>query len=97
MVSDFLANTIKHFGTDMPNQVFDMISQTLSRQDRVQDLSLSQRWYQRWKKEYTFDALKYGYRYGQSFCNTFNIQDNILYYERDPERADQYIRQCYVA
>ena len=80
----------------MPNQVFDMISQTLSRRDRVQDLSLSQSWYQRWKKEYTFDALKYGYRYGQSFCNAFDLTDHILYYERDHTRADARIKKHYV-
>ena len=78
----------------MGDRAFEIMSGILGSRDNAKSLLLTKRWYQRWKKEYTFDALKYGYRYGQSFCNTFNIQDNILYYERDPERADQYIRQC---
>jgi hypothetical protein len=51
--------------------------------------------YEQWRREFVFDALQ-GLRYGQSFCNRFDITDNILFYERDPEWADLYIRDCYV-
>jgi len=44
-----------------------------------------------WQKEYTFDALK-DLRYGQSFCNQFNVQDNRIFYERDWFRCDVIIR-----
>jgi hypothetical protein len=52
--------------------------------------------YQHWRQEAVFDVLR-GVRYGQSFCNTFDITDNILFYERDPEWADAYIRKTYIA
>jgi hypothetical protein len=51
--------------------------------------------YEQWRREVVFDALQ-GLRYGQSFCNRFDITDNILFYERDPECANVYIRQNYV-
>jgi hypothetical protein len=52
--------------------------------------------YQQWRQEAVFDMLR-GVRYGQSFCNRFNITDNILFYERDLEWADGYIRKNYIA
>jgi hypothetical protein len=51
--------------------------------------------YQQWKQQYSFDGLK-DLRYGQSFCNHFNIRDNILFYSHDAESADDYIRKLYV-
>ena len=44
-----------------------------------------------WQKEDTFDALR-DLRYGQSFCNRFNVQDNRIFYERDWVRCDVIIR-----
>jgi hypothetical protein len=52
--------------------------------------------YQQWRQESVFDLLR-GLRYGQSFCNRFDITDNILFFERDPEWADVYIRKTYIA
>lgn len=52
--------------------------------------------YQQWKKQFTFDAIKFNARYGQSFCEAFHIGDNLLFYERDPERADIRIRNFYL-
>ena len=52
--------------------------------------------YQQWRQESVFDMLR-GLRYGQSFCNRFDITDNILFYERDHEWADVYIRKTYIA
>ena len=57
--------------------------------------AVSQADYLVWQHEFVFDALQ-GLRYGQSFCNHFDITDNILFYERDPEWADTYIRSYYV-
>ena len=55
--------------------------------------------YEQWRESYTFLALK-GQRYGQSFCNTFGITDNHLYYndygQGGIEWADAYIRKTYV-
>ena len=52
--------------------------------------------YEQWRLEFVFDALQ-GLRYGQSFCNRFDITDNILFYEQDPEWADTYIRNYYLS
>lgn len=53
--------------------------------------------YEQWRESYTFLALK-GQRYGQSFCNTFGITDNNLYYNIGAvDDADAYIRKMYLA
>jgi hypothetical protein len=53
--------------------------------------------YEQWRESYTFLALK-GQRYGQSFCNTFGITDNNLYYNIGTVAdADAYIRKTYLA
>jgi hypothetical protein len=53
--------------------------------------------YEQWRESYTFLALQ-GQRYGQSFCNTFGITDNHLYYNiGGVDWADTYIRKTYLA
>lgn len=52
--------------------------------------------YKRWKKQFTFDALK-NKRYGQSFCDRFNISDNRIFYERDWTKCDRIIRREWLA
>ena len=52
--------------------------------------------YEQWQKLFTWDAIQSEQRYGQSFCNHFDIRDNLLYYERDQGRADAYIRRNYL-
>lgn len=59
------------------------------------DSAVSHADYLAWRHEFVFDALQ-GLRYGQSFCNRFDITDNILFYEQDAEWADVYIRSHYV-
>lgn len=73
----------------------------------VQDISLGHNEYPKsnsevcradylsWQQRFVFEALQ-GLRYGQSFCNHFDITDHILFYERDPEWADWYIQRYYV-
>jgi hypothetical protein len=52
--------------------------------------------YEQWREAYTFLALQ-GQRYGQSFCNTFGIHDNHLYYNTSGiEWADEYIKKTYL-
>ena len=53
--------------------------------------------YEAWQKLYTWDALQDELRYGQSFCQHFDIRDNLLYYERNQSRADAYIRHHFLA
>jgi len=56
---------------------------------------ISQADYVIWRQQFTWDALQ-GQRYAQSFCNHFNITDYVLYYTRDPVRADKYIQEHYL-
>jgi hypothetical protein len=51
--------------------------------------------YENWHKQSLFDNLC-GVRYGQSFCNTFSITDNILFHVLDHTQADKYIREHYI-
>lgn len=51
--------------------------------------------YKQWQKEYTFDALR-NRRYGESFCQAFNIVDNRLYYDSNQQRCDQLIRREWI-
>jgi hypothetical protein len=51
--------------------------------------------YEVWKREFTFEGIK-GARYGQSFCNHFDITDYVLFYKVDWESADQHIRTVYL-
>ena len=58
--------------------------------------AVSEEDYEQWKKDYVWLAL-HGQRYGQSFCNTFGINDNHLYYNNGGvEWADEYIRKNYI-
>jgi len=52
--------------------------------------------YEIWKKDAIFDGLR-GLRYGQSFCNSFDIQDHILFFTMNHVEADEYIRKLYIA
>jgi len=57
---------------------------------------ITQAQFEQWRNSYTFDGLR-NLRYGQSFCNYFNINDNILYYTmNDPNQAHQYISKHYI-
>ena len=76
---------------------FSAMVKEIGRQDTdIKIRAVRQADYQSWQHEFVFDALQ-GLRYGQSFCNHFDVTDNILFYEQDPEWADTYIRSYYVA
>lgn len=51
--------------------------------------------YEAWRLEFTFDGIR-GLRYGQSFCNHFDITDYVLFYKLDWDSADQHIRTVYL-
>jgi hypothetical protein len=51
--------------------------------------------YLQWARGFVFDGLR-DQRYGQSFCNHFDIHDNILFYCRTVEEADRYIQKVYI-
>ena len=50
-----------------------------------------------WQKQGTFDVLAHDQRYGQSFCNHFNIQDSRIFYDRDWVRCDALIRSEWIS
>jgi hypothetical protein len=80
-------------GAVFANMANEMIS--VPGQDLKVNSAVSHADYLTWQHGFVFDALQ-GLRYGQSFCNHFDITDNILFYERDPEWSDVYIRSHYV-
>lgn len=76
------------------NTVFQQLIQTSTDTDR-QLRAVTKNQYQLWQKHYSFEALK-GARYGESFCDYFNIRDYRLYYDNVPERCDQLIRKDWI-
>lgn len=52
--------------------------------------------YREWERQYTFDGIR-GMRYGQSFCEYFGVQDNLLLYSLTATDAALYIRKNYLA
>ena len=77
------------------NNVFLNMVNSIPTGDSQHNQSVARADYEQWRQEFVFDALQ-GLRYGQSFCNRFDITDNILFFERDPEWADLYIRNYYL-
>ena len=51
--------------------------------------------YDQWARGFVFEGLR-NQRYGQSFCNHFDITDNILYFAGSVAEADQYIQKNYI-
>jgi len=72
-----------------------MVTNLMDTQNYSEPHSITMDDYLAWQKEYTFDALQ-DLRYGQSFCNKFNIQDNRIFYERDWIRSDVFIRSEWI-
>lgn len=68
--------------------MFDMLTQLGSKQQRQSRIGLTE--YRQWQKQFSFDALR-SQRYGQSFCNYFNITDNRIFYDSDVARCDRLI------
>jgi len=81
----------------MGDNVFEnMTADLMAINARVeQQNSVTQAAYEAWKLEFTFDGIR-GARYGQSFCNHFNITDYVLFYKLDWSSADQHIRTVYL-
>jgi hypothetical protein len=56
------------------------------------DVTITVTEYNQWKRLYTFEGLK-GQRYGQSFCNHFDIQDHRVFFDQDWQRCDEIIQR----
>lgn len=81
--------------SNMGGNVFASLAADLSRSGIPAVVKISLEQYQEWRQSYLFDAIR-DLRYGQSFCNAFDITDNILFYERDAAWADEYIQLNYI-
>jgi hypothetical protein len=94
MASAYSDATTPTFGIEMIwGNIIDQIN-NLAESSDIKKISMEQ--YEIWKKDAVFDGLR-GLRYGQSFCNSFNIQDNILFFTMNHVEADEYIRKLYIA
>ena len=61
----------------------------------VEPKKISREEYNQWARGFVFDGLR-DQRYGQSFCNHFDIKDHILYFAGSVAEADQYIQKHYI-
>jgi len=78
------------------HDAFEQIVAFADRDGRVHE-PVTRAAFEQWKQDFTFEALQ-GQRYGQSFCNTFGITDNLLYYTQWPvEQVNDYIVRYYLA
>lgn len=59
-------------------------------------IRITEQQYEDWKRQFTADAL-IGLRYGQSFCNRFGVEDNLLFFTREIDWCERYIRDKYLA
>jgi hypothetical protein len=75
--------------------MFDQMITNLTAEPTVSIKTVSFREYEQWQELYTWDAIQ-DQRYGQSFCNHFDITDHRLFYERDWVRCDIMIRREYI-
>jgi hypothetical protein len=83
----------------MGDAVFGSMTVDLLTKDATVSVSatkLTEQEYTQWKQEFCWEALK-GYRFGEGFCQHYKIIDNILFFERDLDRAEQHIRNYYVS
>ena len=75
--------------------MFDQMIRSLTADAAEEIKTVSLEEYEQWQELYTWDAIQ-DQRYGQSFCNHFDITDHRLFYERDWVRCDQMIRREYI-
>jgi hypothetical protein len=82
----------------MGNNVFENMTADLKHMIEGVDRqhSITHAAYEAWRLNFTFDGIR-GLRYGQSFCNHFDITDYVLFYMLDWDKADQHIRKLYLA
>ena len=81
----------------MGNDAFENMTADLMAMDARTDRqhSITHAAYEAWRLNFTFDGIR-GLRYGQSFCNHFDITDYVLFYKLDWDSADQHIRTVYL-
>jgi len=74
----------------------NIVNQLSNQEESTKPKRITLEQYEAWRKYAIFDGLR-GIRFGQSFCNSFDITDNILFFTLNHVDADEYIRRLYVA
>jgi hypothetical protein len=82
--------------TDLPGTGKDLMWVQLNQADMKLYNSITQAQYDEFVYYYTWDALK-GLRYGQAFCERFDISNaSPLYHFKEHSTADRWIRDNYL-
>ena len=93
MASAYSDATIRICGIEMIWE--NIINQLNNSEENITPMRITLEQYELWKKYALFDGLR-GIRFGQSFCNSFDITDNILFFTMNHVDADEYIRKIYI-
>lgn len=81
---------MKLSGIDSILKIMDEIDRSKQPNKQITEVE-----YDSWRNGFVFDGLR-NLRYGQSFCNHFDIHDNILFYSRTVTEAHDYIVKNYI-
>jgi hypothetical protein len=84
---------MKLSGIDTQKEI--MIDTRLLHPRSATTITISQGQYDQWRAGFVFDGLR-NLRYGQSFCNHFDITDYRVYHAQTMSEADMIIRGEYV-
>lgn len=74
---------------------FTMMVGVLGRINHTQSKTISKQDYEHFRKEYIFDQLK-GSRYGEAFCERFQIDDPVVSRLIDTDLAIEMIEENYI-
>jgi hypothetical protein len=74
----------------------NIVNQLTNSEENSEPKRITMEEYENWQKDALFDGLR-GIRFGQSFCHSFDIHDNILFFTLNHVDADEYIRKLYIA
>lgn len=77
------------------SHMVEQLMQDFDPDDDLRSRRVDQQEYEQWARGFVFEGLR-NQRYGQSFCNHFGIQDNLLYFAESVDQADLYIQKNYI-
>jgi hypothetical protein len=95
MASVYSENITNRSGINMTAWA-NIVNQLNNSEENPEPKRITLEQYEAWRKDAIFDGLR-GIRFGQSFCNSFDITDNILFFTLNHVDADEYIRKLYIA
>ena len=77
------------------SHMVEQLMQNFDPDEQLRSRQIDRGEYEQWARGFVFEGLR-NQRYGQSFCNRFNIQDNLLFFAGSVEEADRYIQKHYI-